>query len=283
MLRIITGYKEGMEEYLRAARTAPDPDLSALHMKHVLHEGGVWDGCIAGSLAEQFNFWPAFLAKPIQDLDRLEAAINAMHAADLEDRLREVLEPAFSLLSSEHTTVAILAADPEDEIVGTLLGGVGGFTSGANRIVLQVNPSNPDWLDFFDYVPVHEYHHSCWLCGESGVRLPFLNVMTQTIFEGSADSFAHQLVPEFKAPWTSSLSAAQTRTAWQNLQPVLYEHDPKVLQQWLFGSAEQPWPSYCLGFQIVQAFLKRHAETSVREWTEMEPKDLFEQSGFDPS
>jgi uncharacterized protein YjaZ len=148
---------------------------------------------------------------------------------------------------------------------------------------LQVNPTNPDWLDFFDYVPVHEYHHSCWLCGGSGVRLPFLNVMTQTIFEGSADSFAHQLVPEFKAPWTSSLNPAQIRAAWQNVQPVLYEHDPTVLRQWLFGSEELPWPSYCLGFQIVQAFLKGHAGTSVREWPEMEPKDLFDQSGFNPS
>ena len=71
MLRIISGYREGMEEYLRAARKAPAAELSALHMKHVLHDGGVWDGCIAGSLADQYQYWKTLLGNPIRDLDRL--------------------------------------------------------------------------------------------------------------------------------------------------------------------------------------------------------------------
>jgi uncharacterized protein YjaZ len=40
--------------------------------------------------------------------------------------------------------------------------------------------------------------------------------------------------------------------------------------------------SFAFGFHIVQSYLARHPEESPRRWTQLSPKELFQQSGYAP-
>ncbi|HEY3391869.1 MAG TPA: DUF2268 domain-containing putative Zn-dependent protease, partial [Lacipirellulaceae bacterium] len=156
--------------------------------------------------------------------------------------------------------------------------GVGGFTAGAGKIWLTVLPRD-DWQDWITYTVAHEYHHSAW----TARRGELSNMADYLIFEGRADSFA-QLVDPRQAPWTNALTPEQENVAWPTIERHLGSTDPRLMQALMFGGAggSPRWAGYTIGFHIVQRFLKRHPDWSVRQWTEVSTNELLKQAAYAP-
>ncbi|MFJ8235724.1 DUF2268 domain-containing protein [Ureibacillus sp. NPDC094379] len=107
----------------------------------------------------------------------------------------------------------------------------------------------------------HEYHHIC--------RLAFLNklpkemmLLDSLIIEGMAECAVEELYGEqWLSPWTKSYSIEEAMMIWRKrFVPVLNLKGVKNHRSFLYGdgSKELPnWIGYCIGYKIVQSFLKK--------------------------
>ena len=102
------------------------------------------------------------------------------------------------------------------------------------------------------------------------------------VFEGRADSFAHLVYPQRQAPWTNALTPQQEKAAWKAIQPHLSSTSPSLLLNLMFGGGKgvPQWAGYTIGFNMVQAFLKKRADPNVDRWTAIEAGELLKQSGY---
>ncbi len=272
----IVGIYEGMARYAETVAADPTADRSVLWRKYVMDE--YWGRCAEGG--EYMEFAPR-LATPYADVQSLRKATSALQASSVQSAVRSALKKSGSLLPSAATTVCILAADSSWTYLRGMHG-VGGFTAGAGKIWLTILPEG-DWLDWVTYAAAHEYHHSVWTT-RHGKQDPIENLADYLVFEGRADSFAHLVDPERQIPWTSTLTPQQEKAAWEIIQQHLNSTSPAVLQNLMFGGAEgvPRWAGYTIGFNIVQAFLRKQDTLDVNRWTAIEADELLKRSPYAP-
>lgn len=284
MLRIVPVY-QGMSGYITAARAYPEADREALWQEHVIDP--YWDQWAVG----QHNETRAReeIARPIADLDGLEQAIAALSAGGVENLVREAYERIRRQLPYHEgeTAICIMAADPQNQGLVDDLNGVVGACIGANT-QLTINPAGPDWPQWVTYVLAHERHHSAW-----GYHYYYLSggsrrdLLISLISEGTADSFAHRLVPHLRPRWVEALSAEEEARQWRAIEPLLDTPDPDYTlhSRFFFGDPQQGIPAftgYTIGYHIVQQYLKTHPHESVTGWTTMDPAALLAASGYPP-
>jgi uncharacterized protein YjaZ len=269
---------EGMASYVEAARTAPPSDLGALFQAHVVTP--YWASCAAGgeytALAQQA------VASPITDLSGLAEAVAGLTRAELRQELQAAFETVSALLPGPHTTVCVLAADPQQTLVRDSLHGILGFAAGAGKIWLQITAEG-EWREWLAYVFAHEYHHSVWTARHFAPARPF-DLIRYLVFEGRADAFARLAYPDRRAPWTDALTPAQEAAVWKAMQPHLQTTSFPVMRSFIFGgNSHMPrWAGYTVGFRLVQAFLTRHPDWSVERWTALDGHELLKESGYAP-
>jgi uncharacterized protein YjaZ len=276
-LTIVPVY-EGMASYVEAARTASPDDWGELFNKHVVTP--YWDRCAAGG--EYIALAQQAVASPITDLSGLSQAVTGLMRADLRRDLQAAFETVSALLPGPHTTVCILAADPQQTFVRDSLHGVLGFAAGAGKVWLQMTPEGA-WREWLAYVFAHEYHHSVWTARHFTPARPF-DLIRYLVFEGRADAFARLAYPDRQAPWTDALTPAQEAAVWKAMQPHLQTTSFPVMRRFIFGGNGQipRWAGYTVGFRLVQAFLTRHPDWSVDRWTALDGHELLKESGYAP-
>ena len=274
-LTVVLGY-EGQAEYIAAARANPDSDLALLYQKHAVEP--YWQQCAVGG---EYVALAEGATNPIRDLDRLEQMIQVLQNSEIETQIEAAYAQANQLLPGGSTTICVFVTDPANTFIRDRMNGVGGLTAGAGKIWLQLYPEGK-WEEWINYTITHEYHHSVWTEQHYDENKPFY-LIDYLVFEGRADTFAHQLYPELTAPWTNALGAEEEIIQWEAIQKILKTTSYQTLSDYMFGNQGQDiplWTGYTIGFHIVQDFVEKHPEMPVEEWTAMEAMDILEQSGY---
>ena len=69
---------------------------------------------------------------------------------------------------------------------------------------------------------------------------------------------------------------------WEEMQKYLDTTSYRTQARFMFGGGQTPqWTGYTIGYHIVQAYIDRHPDVSVAEWTALDPHNLLEESGYD--
>jgi len=275
MIKIVPAY-QGMEDYIRAARSTPESEWSRLWTECVIDR--YWDQWAAGQHAEART--REELSHPVYDIDTLETAVKALSGSGVEDLVRTAYEDIYPLLPyhTDEATICIMTSATMDlEIVGTCIGAT---------TLLTINPTKPGWQQWVKYVLAHERHHSAWgyhyFYIQHGTRH---DLISSLISEGTADSFAHIVSPNLCPSWTHALSAEEEARQWQSMLLLLEtpDEDDRLHRRFFFGDPEKGTPpstGYTIGFHIVQQYLQRHPEERVVDWTLKDPEVLFKESGY---
>lgn len=266
---------EDMLAYINAAREAEDPDLEALLETHVLEPN--WETCAGNEYRPPPG---SIFDEPIQDLDALEEIIHQLQKSDVERVVRAALQKSAQKLEGPDTTVCIIAADPSNWFIQEKMHGVNGWTFGAGKIILQVNPA-PGWENWVPYIIAHEYHHSAWT--DRYYQLDDQETLIENlVFEGRADSFAHIIYPHMEVPWVNALSAEEEQNQWEKILNEGETTNTLVKTRFLVGGDQNTptWTGYTIGFHIVQSYLDAHPQADIETWTTLPPHELLEQSGY---
>ena len=273
-LTVISGYL-GQAEYISAAKANPDGDFVSLYQEYVLDR--YWSQCAQGGeyMGEKEEY-----ATSIRDLEQLEQMTQVLINSDVETLLEETYVQSNLHLPSEETTICVFAVDPDYLFVRDQMNGVYGFTAGAGKIWLEIYPEG-NWEEWIGYAVAHEYHHSVWTAKYHAQKAPTY-LVDYLVFEGRADSFAHQLYPELMAPWVTALSEEEEIRQWETIQGILKLTSRESIQSYMGGGQRNIplWAGYTIGFHIVQELIEKHPELSVEDWTAMDAMGVLEQSGY---
>ena len=186
--------------------------------------------------------------------------------------------------AAQATRICIFAGNPENEGVNRALGGVNGFVPGPGLMLLNLNPIE-GWQQQLQYVLAHEYHHAAWFSHVYDSSEP-LTLLYRMILEGRADHFAERFSRSGRKQWwTQSLDAKAEVETWVAMQPVLHSKGSDLIRRYLFGDGKSvPWlAGYQIGYKIVEAFLQKHPELGVAEWTALDAEEILRRSGYAPS
>jgi hypothetical protein len=275
MIKIVPAY-QGMADYIQAARSNPESEWGRLWNACVIDR--YWDQWAAGEHNEARTRQE--LSRPVQDVDGLETAVKALAESGVEALVKAAYEDIYPRLPyhTDEAAICIMASATLDlAVVGACIG--------ANTL-LTINPNKAGWAQWVKYVLAHERHHSAWgyhyYYIQQGTRHDLLIAL---ISEGSADSFAHLVSPDFSPQWIHSLSAQEEARQWQNMLPLLDTPDEgdRLYRRFFFGDPANSTPAftgYTIGFQIVQQYLRSHPHEQVADWTVKDPEALFKESGY---
>ena len=237
------------------------------------------DDCAAG---DEEAYLQSNSGYEVTELETWKNAIQELAAADIAGAVEAGVTKSASLLSADPMTFCVFALHPNnDDDLLQGLGGVMGFAAAGDLIYLRAYPIE-GWLEWVAPTVAHEYHHSAWL-QRFPDGLEDFSLTDYLIFEGRAGVFSELAYPDKGAPWSDALTLDEQREQWEAIQPHLETQNLGFQQQIMFGSERYPtWTGYVLGYNIVQAFLENHPDTTVETWTELDAQDLLEQSGYAP-
>jgi uncharacterized protein YjaZ len=219
-----------------------------------------------------------YFDSPISNLAAIRQAVAEIGASNIEDFILAGLRPAMEALPSNEVTVCVFPLSPESPMadwVKNQIFGLLGFSDTRGVIWVQPLQLASGWRDRLPAMIAHEYEHAV----SSGSAIEKKTVLDHMVEEGRGDSFALQLFPEFVGPWTHALTPEEERADWKIRLPYLDVPIDSLTSE-LQGA--NPWGAYTIGFHIVQSYLARHPEESPRRWTQLTPKELFQQSGYAP-
>ena len=188
----------------------------------------------------------------------------------------------------------LLPGDGESKQLVETMGGVTGVSLASQVTLLFFWPTT-NWLSWLAYTTVHEYDHlvrnHLLPRGVSGGRSIYLKtqepdtLLDAMIAEGIADSLARQVFPHMRPPWLDALAIGQESHIWPRVRRRLAVSDPTEIRRYLYGDGDRVplWTGYCLGYQIVESYLKHHLEARPSSLTGLSASLIFAGSGYDGS
>lgn len=223
------------------------------------------------------NFQNLF-GKTIMDIDGLEKELSYItkEKKNIEKLIQNSLNKCNSILSTNKTFfIYVLLEDPS--IYKKINVPVRALTPTSGTILLVLNPTSIDYKTLLPYVIAHEYHHSADLDNVEKYTL-----LTGLISEGKAETFAHTIFPEVKSELASTLNKDEEYKIWDEIKNNLSSEDMNYASKVLNGNNNDIplFGGYRLGYKIVQRFVIDNPNISIKEWTSMLSKDIFEKSGY---
>lgn len=217
---------------------------------------------------------------PTKEVEKLEK--NTVELLGNQQLINESIKASL-IKSTEHLSgsdkvIFLLPSNPELTVVPEKMEGISGVTFSEEVILLQIHPSFTE--NALKYTAAHEYHHAINM-EMNGMKMEPLIGMT--LNEGKADSFARIVYPDYRAKWTEPLSQGSEETVLAELQKNLDSYDPSIYYGFFGGKPSKGlpmWSNYRIGFSIVQSYLHAHPETSVEEWTMLEPEEILHGSEY---
>lgn len=279
-LKIVSAYYS-QADYVQAARVNPQSEWQRLWLAYAVDP--YWAEWAQGQFHEARTRQQ--LSDPIRNLDELSIEVDCLKCSGIEDLVEKAYEQITRGLppSVPRHVVCIYAADPENQWVREQ--GVVGEGIGEN-ILLKINPRGKNWSRLVPYVLAHEYHHTVWGHNYFAVQgKTHMDLLTGLIIDGQADSFANQLYPEAQPVWIHALTPKEETRQWEKMQEFLDRNDGAAYERFFFGDAARGTPShtaYTIGYHIVQAYLKRHAEQTVLDLMNREAREVLSESGYAP-
>lgn len=229
----------------------------------------------------------ADLSEHAQALDRLEH-FDAWKKADAALRLAaRTFESTGRSCAEEQIMGILLLGNPHDRIFMELNRGYAGAQV-PGYVVLPIWPNDYN-LPRIPAALVHEFNHRVRLTHEPWTLTT--TVGQYIVMEGLAESFAAELYgPEYVGPWVSSLNAEETARSKTILSQALDVSGFDKIRAYIFGDeTSKQWGApalglphcagYAIGYQVVQAYLRRTSKTAT-EATFVPSEKIIEVSDF---
>lgn len=220
----------------------------------------------------------ALFDKTIEDIKGLEKDLEYLRKekGNIEGITKESLVKCKEMLpASEKVAIYILVEDPK--IYKMFKESVRAMTPKSGIMILVVSPSQKDYKEKLQHVIAHEYCHSMDISsfGE-------LNMLDSLISEGKAESFANIAFPEVKSRLSDDLSRDEELKVWTEIKDKLSSVDGSFIGPILNGTKEglPEFAGYRLGNKIVKQFIEKNPNTSIHQWTDMKPNELFGKSQY---
>ena len=226
--------------------------------------------------------------------DALLSALSELDSAKPRDVAREALEIASESMPRPDLSARmfIFMGDGESSVLVNQLGGVLGFSLGANATFLFVWPRG-EWDANLRYNVVHEYAHLVrnllFPRGISGGRFVYMKtqrpetLLDAMVAEGIADCFAQERLDGARPRWMESYDESVSPRMWPRVHRRFGVSDSAEIRRFLFGDGDRvpAWTGYALGYTIVRRFLDRNPNVGVRHLVSMNAADVYHGSGIE--
>ncbi len=217
---------------------------------------------------------------PYQPGELLVKELSLLKKSDVVRVATEALQKITLALPGPDTKIIFMPANPlMHDVFSKYNLCINGVTIGAGKIIVQIDPTFPQWKEMLPRVIAHEYHHSVWIARHW--KDANFSVLEYLIFEGRADAFAASLYKDVINPWTSMINGQQERFVWNKIEPALSERGSERINAVLIRDPEIPPGSmYTVGFNIVQSFKQQNPHYTDREIIDLEPEEIFKLSKY---
>ena len=218
---------------------------------------------------------------PYEPGDLLKNEIELLKSEELVNIIKNSLIKISSSLPGPDTKIIVLPASPFLRQNFKKMGAcINGITIGTGKIILMIDPTFGNWKETLPYVIAHEYHHSTWI-SRNWISSDF-SLLEFLIFEGRADMFASGLYQDVEVPWTKNLNTIQEKHVWNLIKNEIFEKGHSRINKVMFGTDDIPFGSgYTIGYNIVKSFKKNNPNYSELDIIDMNPKKIFELSGYE--
>lgn len=265
VFRVISAY-EWVNQYIQKAEdTDSESERKALWEDIVMNH--IQDQCLSG---EYSHLVKSYVSAPPEDLESLKIDAGILDASNFEEVAIEALEASAKELPGPETTVCLLPQGGEMNFLGVTLG--------AGEISVFYNTSQSK--SSLKGIVAHEYHHSTWTDKYSDNYQ--WDLLGSVLFEGKAEYFA-SLVYDNHAG--ADVIGAEEEELWDKVKDSLHSTNSYKIDNVLYGG-ENGFPynyGYNLGYKMVREYVESHPESTIEEWSELSPTELYEKSGYDDS
>jgi uncharacterized protein YjaZ len=217
---------------------------------------------------------------PYQQGTHLEKEIALLKSTDLTGLVKEALDKITSSLPGPDTKIIIMPANPmAHDLFEKYNICMNAITVGSGKIIIQIDPTFPQWKQTLPYVIAHEYHHSTWI--SRNWKNADFSVLEYLIFEGRADAFATSLYPNVLSPWTTMITKEEENIFWNKIKDEIFQRGHERINKVMFGDHGISFGSgYTIGFNIVQSFKRTHPDVTDKSMIDMSPDDIFKQCKY---
>ncbi len=183
----------------------------------------------------------------------------------------------------------IFPGDGESAVLVRQLGGVLGFSLGANATLLFVWPRG-DWKANLRYNVVHEYAHLVrnllFPRGIAGGRLVYMKtqqpetLLDAMVAEGISDCFAQECLDGARPRWMDTQDESGLMKMWPRIHRRFGISDMTEIRRFLFGDGDRvpAWTGYALGYKIARRYMDLNPDTTMRRLVSMPASDVYDGS-----
>lgn len=191
--------------------------------------------------------------------------------------LLAVTEKAIGLCHSQVSTPSsyIFLFPTFSDFVRETMDGVTGYTPYRNTLLLFMSPrKTKNWKQALTETICHEFMHAVM-----DNHYERKNLLDDLIFEGIAESFVGTL---FGVRMNSPSQALSPKRAlsWYKKLAKRFTSTDLYYPVFLEGEKYPLWAGYAIGYRIVEAFRKRHPESTWNDIVHMTPQEIHRMSGF---
>ena len=251
------------KNYLTAVHAQPDKTRNQLYHQEVLQP--IRKTCFTNP--DEYRE----LTAPLQwisndvNLDELAKQVTAIDEDQLNKSIEDALVASSNILSSkEETTICVF---PENnEALSDMM------TIGEGEIIVF----HESFDKLFKSAIAHEYHHSVKIRQQSSEK-GHPTQLDGFVMEGGAMYFENLVYPELNHSHYY-LDTKFNKSYWSLVendleQPLTMEFLETII---IGGSNGIPLSyGYSEGYKMIQAYIERHPEISVKEWTALNSKEIF--------
>lgn len=213
------------------------------------------------------------------NVERLKEYIESLdeNYEQISKIIKESLEKSVQQLPGGNITIYLFPFNPDDQYGMANLRGVAGIGTNNRVIVLHIAPN-----DFTEtslkYVICHEYHHIIHYERENYSKQ---DLVENVLAEGKADSFAKMFFPDYEFPWIAELSNEEVEVIWNWIDERRFSYNENDITDLLRGNNVLPrYANYRFGYHLMQQFLQKQPDISVKDWTFMTADEILELIGF---
>ena len=150
------------------------------------------------------------------------------------------------------------------------MGGVSGYTPYKNTLLLYVSPQETKrWKEALAETICHEFMHTVM-----DNYYERKNLLDDLVFEGVAESFVSFLFG-VKAHMPSQALPLEEALVWFEKIKKRFRNTKLYYPVFLEGKEYPLWAGYAIGCQIVEAYRKRHPDTSWDTIVRLTPKEIL--------
>ncbi|MCA0969193.1 DUF2268 domain-containing protein [Halobacillus litoralis] len=215
-------------------------------------------------------------------IDRLEEHVNELvsQKGEIRSLIEESIRKSAGVLPSEGKKVYhVFLFNPDYPLALRAGGNVTGFTYDDQRVVLQLHPDFEEGA--LKLAVAHEYHHTVTL---EGYSYKDETLMDAALIEGKAEIFSEKVYPEIEPPLSLAFyTDNKEQAAWDIFRKNPDTKARRIINAFHFGDREkelEQYSQYKIGYAIMDGYLEKHPDVSVRDWTDMEAEALYEGSGL---